>query len=116
MKTNIVINIGLNTINGSPVELHHALNEIARAGVTILASGIVTGEWEGKPEQTLVVEGIAFESPELRPRLYAAATALSQHCIAVWKDGAGDLVGDNPNLWTFNPELFHFHCRENRGE
>ena len=112
MKTNIVLNIGLESIQGNPVEIHQAIHEIERAGVTCLASGVVRGQWEGKEEQTLVISGLAYDSPELKPRLYLASRALSQHCVAVWKDGKGELIGDNPNGWSFDPELFHFHPRE----
>lgn len=113
MKTNIVINIGLIDTSGNPVELHRAIHEIERAGITLLASGVVTGEWEGKPEQTLVLCGLAFPSPELKPRLYSATRALSQHCIAVWQDGKGELIGEDTS-WKFDPELFHFHPRESQ--
>jgi hypothetical protein len=114
MKTNVTLNIGLETAQGNPVELHQAIREIERAGVTILASGIVTGQWEGKAEQTLVIQGLAFDSPELSPRLYVVSRALSQHCIAVHWNGKGELIGDNPEGYTFNNDLFHFHAREEK--
>lgn len=111
MKTNITLNIGLTY---PAIELHDAIHEIERAGITILASGVVHGTWEGKEEQTLVLQGLAFESLELNARLYCATRALSQHSIAVWHNGAGNLVGENPQGYTFNPELFHFHAREEK--
>jgi hypothetical protein len=111
MKTNIVLNIGLESVQGNPVELHHAIHEIERAGITCLASGVVRGQWEGREEQTLVISGLAYDSPELIPRLYCASRALSQHCIALWKDGKGELIGEETNF-KFDPELFHFHPRE----
>ena len=113
MKTNITINIGLESSTGKAVEIHHAIHEIERAGITCLASGIVTGEWEGKEEQTLVICGLAMESLELRPRLYSASRALSQHCIALWMNGAGELIGEETNF-KFDPTLFHFHPRESK--
>lgn len=116
MKANITLNIGLETCTGNPVEIHHAIHEIERAGVTLLASGVVLGEWEGKQEQTLVLQGLAFDSPELLPRLYLASRALSQHCIAIWHNGKGELIGDNPAKWDFDADLFHFHAREPRAE
>ena len=109
MKTNITINIGLSL---PPIQVHHAIAEIQRAGVTILASGIVSGEWEGKPEQTLVIQGLALESPELRPRLYCASRALNQDCIAIYSNGLGELIGDTAQV--FNPDFFHFHAREEK--
>jgi hypothetical protein len=114
MRTNITINIGLETKDGNPVELHRAIHEIERAGIAILASGVVAGEWEGKQEQTLVVSGLAYDSYELKPRLYVASRLLSQHCIAVWFNGKGELIGDNPQGFAFDPELFHFHPRETK--
>ena len=116
MKTNIILNIGLESSNGTPVELHHAIHEIERAGITCLASGVVRGQWEGREENTLVISGLAMESPELRPRLYSASRALSQHCIALWMNGAGGLIGDNPAGYAFNADLFHFHPRESAPE
>jgi hypothetical protein len=110
MKKHIVINIGLETIQGTPVEIHHAIDEIARAGIAILASGVVAGEWEGKTEQTLVVCGQVFDSPLLHGRLFAVASALSQHCIAVWSNGWGELIGPETNF-KFDSELFHFQPR-----
>lgn len=109
MRTSITLNIGLSL---PPVEIHSAIAEIQRAGITILASGIVSGEWNGKPEQTLVVQGLALESPELRPRLYCASRALNQDCIAVFSNGLGELIGDTAQV--FNAEYFHFHAREER--
>ena len=113
MKTNIILNIGLESTTGNPVELHHAIHEIERAGITCLASGVVRGQWEGREENTLVISGLAMESPELRPRLYSASRALSQHCIALWMNGAGELIGEETNF-KFDPSLFHFHPRESK--
>jgi hypothetical protein len=112
MKTNIILNIGLETSAGNPVEIHNAIHEVERAGITILASGVVTGQWEGKEEQTLIICGLAYDSYELKPRLYSATRALSQHCIAIWKDGKGELIGDTD--WSFDASLFHFHPREEK--
>ena len=111
MKTNITINIGLSL---PPIQVHSAIHEVERAGITILASGIVSGQWDGKEEQTLVIQGLALESPELRPRLYCAARALNQECIAIWSNGRGELIGDTTQ--EFNPDYFHFHAREEREE
>ena len=109
MKTLTVLNIGLETTKGNRVEIHHAINEIQRAGLQVMTSCVVHGMWEGKPEETLVVSGLAYDSPELRPRLYSASRALSQHCIAVYANGKGELIGDNPNAYEFDLSLFHFH-------
>ena len=111
MKTNITLNIGLTY---PPIQIHSAIAEIQRAGITILASGIVAGEWEGKPEQTLVIQGLALESPELRPRLYCASRALNQECIAIWSNGLGELIG-NTNQ-KFDADYFHFHAVESDSE
>jgi hypothetical protein len=116
MKTTIILNIGLTDKNNSPVELHNATHAVENAGVSILSSSVVAGEWKGKPEQTLVIGGLALASDELTRRIYAASVQLSQHCIAVWHNGLGELIGDNPEGWSFDAELFHFHAREARME
>jgi hypothetical protein len=112
MKTNIIINIGLVTIQGNPVQIHHAIDEIARAGITILTSGVVLGKWEEPEEQTLVVSGLAFDSAGVRPLLLCVSRTLSQDCIAIWEDGSGELIGDNPQGYNFDPVFFHFPARE----
>jgi hypothetical protein len=109
MKKHITINIGLETIQGDRLDIHHAIREIERAGVSITVSGVVAGEWEGKPEQTLVIGGWVASSPELWERLCAASRALNQAAIAVWRDGLGELIGDTAA--PFNSELFHFHLK-----
>ena len=109
MKTLLVLNIGLENTKGNRVQLHHAINEIQRAGLQVMTSCVVHGEWEGKAEETLVVSGLAYDSPELRPRLYSASRALSQHAIACYANGKGELIGDNPNNYEFDLALFHFH-------
>jgi hypothetical protein len=109
MKTLLVLNIGLENIKGNRVQIHRIIHEIERAGLLLLTSCVVRGQWEGKAEETLVVSGLAYDSPELRPRLYCASRALSQHAIACYANGKGELIGDNPQGYEFDLEKFHFH-------
>lgn len=111
MKTLITLNIGLTTTTQTRVDIHHALCAIAACGVSITASAVVNGEWNGKPEPCLFVQGFVADphGVTFRAQLFLASRLLSQHCIAIYFDGRGELVGDNPEKWEFNPALFHFH-------
>lgn len=112
MRTLITLNVGLDTIQGNQVQIHHAISAIQACGVSLVASGIVQGEWEGKPEQTLVLQGLVSDASAVgfRAQLYLAAKLLSQHCIAIYHDGAGELIGPNSQGWKFDESLFHFHA------
>jgi len=111
MKTLITINIGLETTAQTRVDVHHALGAIAACGVSITTSAVVNGEWEGKPEPCLFVQGFVADplGVAFRAQIYLASRLLSQHVIALYSDGRGELIGDNPEGWEFNAELFHFH-------
>ena len=111
MKTLVTINIGLKTTSNTRVDVHHALGAVAACGVSITTSAVVTGEWDGKPEPCLFVQGFVADplGMAFRAQLYLASRLLSQHVIAVYFDGRGDLIGDNPEGWEFDAELFHFH-------
>lgn len=111
MKTLVTLNIGLNTVNNTRVDVHHALGAVIACGVSITSSAVVNGQWEGKPEPCLFVQGFVADplSVSFRAQLYLASRLLSQHVIALYSDGRGELIGDNPEGWEFNAELFHFH-------
>lgn len=111
MKTLVTINIGLETTAQTRVDVHHALGAIAACGVSITTSAVVNGEWEGKPEPCLFVQGFVQDplGVAFRAQLYLASRLLSQHVIALYFDGRGELLGENPEGWTFDAELFHFH-------
>ena len=115
MKTLITLNIGLNTIANTRVDLHHAIGAIQACGVSLTASAVVNGEWEGKPEQTLFLQVFVVDpyAVGFRAQLYLASRLLSQHCFALYCDGKGDLIGDNPERWEFDAALFHFHAEGN---
>lgn len=118
MKTLITLNIGLNTVNNTRVDVHHALGAIAACGVSITTSAVVNGEWEGKPEPCLLIQGFVTDplGVAFRAQLYLASRLLSQHVIALYFDGRGELIGENPEGWTFDEELFHFHPEGKRGQ
>lgn len=111
MKTLVIINIGLETTAQTRVDIHHALSAITACGVSITTSAVVNGQWEGKPEPCLFVQGFVADpfAVGFRAQIYLASRLLSQHVIALYHDGKGELIGDNPEGWEFNPELFHFH-------
>lgn len=111
MKTLVILNIGLETTKQTRVDVHHALGAIAACGVSITTSAVVNGEWEGKPEPCLFVQGFVADALAVgfRAQLYLASRLLSQHVIALYHDGRGELIGDNPEGWTFDASLFHFH-------
>lgn len=111
MKTLVTINIGLETTRNTRVDIHHALSAVTACGVSITASAVVNGEWDGKPEPCLFVQGFVADpfAVGFRAQLYLASRLLSQHVIALYHDGHGELIGDNPEGWTFDAGLFHFH-------
>lgn len=111
MKSLIIINIGLETTRNTRVDIHHALSAVIACGVSITSSAVVNGQWEGKPEPCLFVQGFVADplSVSFRAQLYLASRLLSQHVIALYSDGRGELIGENPEGWEFNAELFHFH-------
>lgn len=116
MKTLITINIGLETVANTRLDLHHALGALTACGVSITTSAVVAGEWQGKAEQTLFVQGFVQDPYALgfRAQLYLASRLLSQHCIAIYCDGKGELIGDT--AFEFDAELFHFHPEKSRWE
>lgn len=111
MKTLIILNIGLETTRNTRVDVHHALSAVAACGVSITTSAVVNGEWDGKPEPCLFVQGFVADpfAVGFRAQLYLASRLLSQHVIALYHDGRGELIGENPEGWEFNAALFHFH-------
>lgn len=111
MKSLIIINIGLTTKENTRLDIHRAIGAIAACGVSITTSAVVQGEWEGKPEPCLFIQGFVADplAVGFRAQLYLAARLLSQHVITLYHDGKGELIGDNPEGWTFDAELFHFH-------
>lgn len=118
MKTLITLNIGLTTTKKTRVDIHHAISAIVACGVSVTSSAVVNGEWEGKPEQTLFIQGFVQDPHGIgfRAQLYLASRLLSQHCLALWFDGKGELIGDNPDKWEFDASLFHFHPEGKRPE
>ena len=101
----IIVNVGLVTNEGKPVELKQALRVIDDAGLNVLSAFIAVGEWEGKPEPCLVVKGTewrTFNGAEV-------SAALVQDCIAVWKQGKGGLVPSQ--AFPFSLDHFHFHFK-----
>lgn len=111
MKSLIIINIGLETTKQTRVDIHHALSAITACGVSITSSAVVDGQWEGEPEPCLFVQGFVADplSVSFRAQLYLASRLLSQHVIAIYFDGRGELIGDNLKGWTFEENKFHFH-------
>lgn len=111
MKSLIILNIGLETTKQTRVDVHHALGAVIACGVSITTSAVVNGEWDGKPEPCLFIQGFVADplSVSFRAQLYLASRLLSQHVIALYSDGRGELIGDNPEGWKFDSELFHFH-------
>ena len=118
MKALIILNIGLTTKENNRLDIHRALGAVAACGVSITSSAVVSGEWEGKPEPCLFVQGFVADpfAVGFRAQLYLASRILSQHVIAVYHNGRGELVGENPEGWTFDPALFHFHPEGKRPE
>ncbi len=118
MKTLIILNIGLETTRNTRVDVHHAISAVIACGVSITASAVVNGEWNGKPEPCLFVQGFVADpfAVGFRAQLYLASRLLSQHVIALYHDGKGELIGDNPEGWTFDAGLFHFHPEGKRPE
>lgn len=111
MKSLIVLNIGLETTKQTRVDIHHALSAVIACGVSITASAVVNGEWNGKPEPCLFIQGFVADplAVGFRAQLYLASRLLSQHVIALYSDGRGELIGENPEGWEFDAEIFHFH-------
>lgn len=118
MKTLVILNIGLETTRNTRVDVHHAISAVIACGVSITSSAVVNGEWNGKPEPCLFVQGFVADpfAVGFRAQLYLASRLLSQHVIALYHDGHGELIGDNPEGWTFDAGLFHFHPEGKRPE
>lgn len=118
MKTLVTFNIGLTTCNNTRLDVHHALGAIQACGVSITTSAVVNGEWQGKAEQTLFIQGFVADpyAVGFRAQLFLASRLLSQHCIALWVDGKGELFGENPDCYAFDSALFHFHPEGNKGQ
>jgi hypothetical protein len=113
MKNALELNIGLDSARLGHIPAETAQGLITLHGFRVHASRVVTGEWEGKPESTLVLlvsPPCEAASPScramIRAKLQGAARQLGQDCIAVrWPEGTGELVP--PCAYAFNPALFH---------
>lgn len=111
MKTQLQINIGLNSGTG-PCAPHLLLADLRHRGFIVSASRIALGEWEGKPEATLVVACsyvLPLEYAESRLCIRAALTEIARHhhqeCVAItWPDGSGELI---PPVAEFDAGFFH---------
>jgi hypothetical protein len=112
MKTLITLNVGLETNIGTRLDVHIVIYTLAACGLSITTSGIVAGEWEGKEEQTLVVQGLVSDPAAFETSLGFASILLGQDCIAFFCNGLGVLVGKNPQGYAFDTDLFHFHPRQ----
>ena len=117
MKTLVTINVGLTTKEATRLDIHRALDAVAACGVSVTVSAVVNGEWEGKPEPCLFIQGFVSDphAPLFRARLALASQVLSQHCLALYCDGKGELIGCDPS-WQFDESLFHFHPEGNTRE
>lgn len=105
MKTPLSLNIGLNTTHGTRVDIHAAVNQAQRLG-SVLASRVVDSP--AGAEQTLTCSILSpLTREEFRFRVFNAAVALGQDCIAVYDGAAGELIGPNAEAWgDFQPAFF----------
>lgn len=105
MKTPLSLNIGLNTIRGTRVDVHTAVNHAQRLG-SVLASRVA--ESPAGAEQTLACSILSpLTREEFRFRVFNAAIALGQDCIAVHDGATGELIGPNAEAWgEFQPAFF----------
>lgn len=111
MKNTFQINIGLNTSNNNPVEIHRLLQDLRAAGLHNINSRIALGYWQGQPECTLVAEclfAIPLCHPEARLAIRVSIARIAeqhgQECIALlWPEGHGELV---PSVGDFDPNQF----------
>ena len=114
MKNSIQLNIGTQTNDGGEITIPEVATSLRRQGLVIVAARIVTGQWEGKEEQTLTCECIpALPICHAGCRLAIAsaigklARELRQTCIALaWPDGSGELCPPQSGM-DFNPAWFH---------
>ena len=114
MKNTITLNIGTATNDGGNLTIPEIATALRRAGLVLTSARIVTGQWEGKEETTLVVECLPA-LPICHAECRAAVTVgiaklareLRQTCIAVrWPEGHGELC-PNVSGQPFNPDFFH---------
>lgn len=114
MKNTIQLNIGLRTNDGGTLTVPEIAHALRRHGLVLTATRIVTGQWEGKEEQTLAVEAIPALPVchhECRLAIVSAigklARELRQTCIALqWPDGGGELC---PPVSGQAFDLAYFH-------
>lgn len=113
MKNTFQINIGTRTNDGGKITIPEIATALRRHGLVLTACRIVTGIWEGVPEETLACECLpALPVCHAECRL-AIATAigklareLRQTCIAVrWPEGHGELCPPVSGL-DFSNEYF----------
>jgi len=108
---NIKLNIGLLTTERQPVSVRYALNLLTACGITITDNTVALGEWDGKPEPTLVVSGVipAEHFEALHASLETAAGLLCQDCIAykvgptgalAWRNSTAPSCEFNQDFWT----------------
>lgn len=113
MKT-LQINIGLNTNKGETLDAALVLNQawndlpcIPRRGEGEWKKH--AGQWNGVPEETLVLLCNPFNLADFKACLHDLALALDQDCIAIAYDAEhGECIGPAPAKGGFNPEFFTF--------
>ena len=111
MKNTLKMNIGLARQDGGENTAKQTGDALRAAGFIVIASRLVTGAWEGKPETTLAIEcfpSLPLCHHECRLAVYVAierlARSLDQTCIAVeWSHGLQELI---PPVAEFDSSAF----------
>lgn len=114
MKNSIQLNIGTATLDGQTLTIPEIATSLRRAGLVLTSARIVTGQWEGKEEQTIACEcipALPICHAECRLAIASAigklARELRQTCIALaWPDGSGELCPPVSGQ-VFDPSRFH---------
>lgn len=107
----VILNIGLNTNTGTPIEAIDAAQAVADAGFHVVSTEV----FQSDTEPTLVVRAETRPGAEepARVLVWRIADVLNQDCIAalipntVASCSIGFLAGPNAAPWgPFNPEFF----------
>jgi len=101
----LVLNLGL---ENNPLDVQGCLDLLSEFG-TIENSRVEIGEWEGKPERTLVVaiSNVDLWSWELVADVRKLATKTTQDCIAFKYNGVGAVVNQvAPDTVIFDENYF----------
>lgn len=105
-----ILNIGHNTVSGSAMSREYVAAKVAEC-FAIQSHSVVTGEYQGNPEETSVIR---FESNDEPANVFKQCAALSdvldQECIALahYVKGIafGVIVGANPAKIEFDFDYF----------